>query len=113
MADHYPQEFIEIIRHRLMEALNFLESEGLIVHAASDGSTWRVVSTKGRVINTAEEIKKYNSSKILPKELLIPQLRDKVWNDFLIGDYDSAIFKAFREVEMTLRNKIGDRKSTR
>ena len=112
LAGHYPQPFKDRILRRLMEAFNYLESEGLIVPAASDGSTWRVVSSKGRQINNTEEIEKYNSLKILPKDLLIASLYEKVWNDFLIGDYDSVIFKAFRELEIALREKLSSSATT-
>ncbi len=35
--------------------------------------------------------------------MLHPKISTAVWSDFLRGDYDSAVFKAFKEVEVAVR----------
>ncbi len=41
---------------------------------------------------------------MLPVELLHPDIRDKVSGLYLRGDYDTAVFQAFKEVEVAVRD---------
>jgi uncharacterized protein (TIGR02391 family) len=43
----------------------------------------------------------------LPKEQLHPLIATKVWATFLRGDYDTAVFQAFKEVEVAVRTAGG------
>ena len=43
----------------------------------------------------------------LPKDLLHPTLVPKTWPIFLSGDYDTAVFQAFKEVEIAVRHAGG------
>jgi uncharacterized protein (TIGR02391 family) len=40
---------------------------------------------------------------LLPRGQLHPLLAERVWATFLRGDYDTAVFQAFREVEIAVR----------
>jgi uncharacterized protein (TIGR02391 family) len=42
-----------------------------------------------------------------PKDLLHPTLVSKAWPIFLSGDYDTAVFQAFKEVEIAVRDAGG------
>lgn len=44
---------------------------------------------------------------MLPKRMLHPVIAQKVWATFLRGDYDTAIFQAFKEVEVKVRSAGG------
>jgi hypothetical protein len=108
-ADHYKPEFRDAIKKKILEAMNFLETDGLIVPAEHNGATWKTVSTKGRKVNNREDIDNYNSSRILPKEFIESSLLKEIWPDFLAGNYDSAISQAFRHVEIRLREKLSSK----
>ena len=40
----------------------------------------------------------------MPKTLLHPIIAQKVWSPFIRGEYDTAVFQAFKEVEVAVRN---------
>ncbi len=42
-----------------------------------------------------------------PKSLLHPAFADKVWLSLARGDYDEAVFAAFKTVEVAVRNAAG------
>lgn len=41
------------------------------------------------------------------REMLHPRLPDAAWNAFIVGDYDTAVFDAFKSVEVAVRTKDG------
>ena len=47
----------------------------------------------------------YRKASELPRELLHPVLATKAQGLFIRGDYDTAVFQAFKEVEVTVRAK--------
>ncbi|MCH8296371.1 hypothetical protein IH992_35270 [Candidatus Poribacteria bacterium] len=49
----------------------------------------------------------YRKANLLPRRLLHPVIAQKVWSLFLRGDYDTAVFQAFKEVEIAVRDAGG------
>ena len=45
----------------------------------------------------------YRKANLLPKELLHPMIDYKAYPLFLRGEYDTAVFQAFKEVEVAVR----------
>ncbi len=45
----------------------------------------------------------YRQVNLLPHHQLHPRIVQKVWASFLRGDYDTAVFQAFKEVEVRVR----------
>jgi hypothetical protein len=41
---------------------------------------------------------------LLPKTLLHPVIAQKVWSPFIRGEYDTAVFQAFKAVGVAVRN---------
>ena len=66
-----------------------------------------IVSRRGRTINTEADFDSYRKASVLPRELLHRRIRDKVWSLFRRGDHDTAVFQAFREVEIAVRDAGG------
>jgi uncharacterized protein (TIGR02391 family) len=50
-----------------------------------------------------QDVTSYRLANLLPKQLLHPVIAQKVWADFLRGDYASAVGKAFKAVEVGVR----------
>lgn len=98
----YPPEFQDRIRHNLMEAWAWLEREGLLVPKPSSEGNY-FISRRGQQITTSSHLIDYRGAQILPKEFLHPLIAEKVFPTFLRGAYDTAVFEAFKEVEVSVR----------
>ncbi len=49
----------------------------------------------------------YRKASLLPKAALHPTIAKKVWLTFIRGDHDTAVFQAFKEVEIAVRTVGG------
>lgn len=99
----------------LMEAWAWLISAGLFVEKAGSSGGWYFVSRRGKQITARTDFTSYRSAGMLPKEQIHPLIAAKVYPAFLRGEYDTAIFQAFREIEVSVRqaanlsqNLVGD-----
>ena len=87
----------------LMEAWVWLEREGLLVPKVGAQGEWVVISRRGQQLRTRDQVNSYRRANRLPRQLLHPRIAQKVWAPFLRGDYDTAVFQAFKEAEVEVR----------
>ena len=103
----YPHEHETDIRYALVEALVWLENEGLIAEDPTQKSKdWPFITRRGRKLENRTAVDAYRKANLLPKELLHPIMVDKVWPLFLRGAYDTAVFQAFKEIEVAVRDAV-------
>ena len=102
-VQEYPQDQREELRQALMEAWVWLEREGLLVPKPGAQGEWVVISRRGQQLRTREQVDAYRRANWLPRQLLHPRIALKVWASFLRGDYETAVFQAFKEVEVEVR----------
>lgn len=100
---NYPQNRREEIEGALIEGWQWLVQEGLIAPSPSGGSGWHFITRRGKKIKNREGLLAYRSSVILPRSLLHPAVVNACWAAFLRGDYDTAVFQAFKELEVAIR----------
>ena len=86
----------------LTEAWVWLEREGMIA-PVPENRDWIFVTRRGIRLASDADIGKYIRSNLIPKESLDPVLANKVIPLFIRGDYDTAVFQAFKEVEVRVR----------
>jgi len=91
----------------LMEGWEWLKREGLIAQHPGYSSVHHFITRRGRQINEKDGIKVYVENSILPQNIIHPKIIQKVRSDYIRGEYDSAILKAFREVEVNVRKASG------
>ncbi len=103
----YPSNYRERIAAAVMEAWVWLEREGLIAPKPGTTGEWRFITRRGERLSTAAEVDAYRRANLLPKNLLHPVIAQRVWAAFLRGDYDVAVFQAFKEVEVAVRKAGG------
>ena len=111
----YPLKYGEDILFRLMEAWQWLEREGFVAPRPTRLSRERVVNAqikyfitrRGQTIQTPEDLVAYRKADLLPRRQLHPIIAQKVWTTFLRGDYDTAVFQGFKEVEIAVRKAAG------
>ena len=102
-VQEYPQDQQEELRQALMEAWVWLEREGLLVPKPGSQGEWVLISRRGRQLRTRDQVRSYRHANLLPRHQLHPRIAQKVWALFLRGDYDTAVFQAFKEVEVRVR----------
>lgn len=101
--DEYPSEFHGQIARALMEAWVWLEREGLLAPKPGTTGEWSFITRRGRQLANRDGIAAYRASALLPKKQLHPLIAQKCWSAFLRGEYDTAVFQAFKELEVAIR----------
>jgi uncharacterized protein (TIGR02391 family) len=98
----YPQGFHDRLERAILEACQWLLREGFIAFSAKPGEGF-FITRRGKRVTRASDISTYARGNLLPKGVLHPLIIEKVYAAFLRGDYDTAVFQAFREVEIAVR----------
>ena len=89
----------------LMEGWSWLERENFIaVRVGFNGSDDYFITRRGRSVRSRKGLESYRMANLLPRAKLHAAIADKVYPAFLRGEYDTAVFQAFREVEIAVRN---------
>ena len=101
-VQEYPQDQRKKLGLALMEAWVWLEREGFLVPKPGEPG-WVVISRRGQQLRTRTQVHSYRRANWLPRQLLHPRIAQKVWAPFLRGDYEMAVFQAFKEVEVEVR----------
>ena len=108
---NYPTECYDDVVFALMEAWQCLVCGGLAATNPTSLTTSRSAGTigeyfvtrRGKKINTLEDFEAYRKTNLLPTQQLHSVIAQKVQSLFLRGDYDTAVFQAFKEVEIAVR----------
>jgi len=87
----------------LAEALSWLKTQGIIVRNPTQPAAWHLVTRRGQALKTRTDLETFRKGRTLPLDLLQPSLANKVHSLFLRGDHDTAVFQAFKEVEVAVR----------
>lgn len=92
------------ILERFSLAWMWLERELFIApQPGNDG--WMFITHRGQKVLESQDFSAYRQGHLLPSEGLDPILVRKVKQAFIQGDYDTAVFQAFKEVEVRVRTK--------
>ena len=115
MRQKYPRERDNDILCALMEAWQWLERESLVApkplfdrEIRGGGGIPYFVTRRGKSIETPGDLASYRKANLLSKHQLHPIIAQKVWAPFLRGDYDTAVFQGFKEVEIAVREAVVD-----
>lgn len=97
----YPEHSRKEIEYALLEAWNWLVQEGLIAPTADGG--WHFITRRGKKLTNRASLAAYRNTVLLPRKLLHPSISNASWSAFLRGDYDTAVFQAYKELEVRIR----------
>lgn len=97
----------EVLLQRLAEAWAWLERELFLAQQPGAHDGFMFITRRGRRVLEGVDFGSYAKAELLRTEALDPILARQVRPEFLRGDYDSAVFKAFKEVEVRVRHKAG------
>jgi len=107
VRDYAAGGHLSALCHRLMEAWMWLEREGFVMPRPGDQHDWATITRRGHQVLAAQDFTTYRRESVLRSAELDPILVRKVKPAYLRGDYDAAIFQAFKEVEVRVRKKGG------
>ncbi|MEO7737940.1 MAG: TIGR02391 family protein [Novosphingobium sp.] len=106
-SEKYPQTHRKPVLDALMEAWTWLESEALIVLTDGSSNGWVRLSRRATGLTEPAAFAEYRAARMLPKEILHPKIRQPVWLDVMRGDYEIAVFRAMKAVEVAVREASG------
>lgn len=91
-----------------MEAFAWLMSDGFFAIAPGYmGGAPYFVTRRGRALAQGGDAIRVERAAALVKANLHPSIVDRVWSSFVRGEFDIAVFQAFREVEISVRRAGG------
>ena len=91
-----------------MEAWAWLERAGLIAEdIGPTGPRTFFVTKRGYELKTEADFEAFRQASNLPKDLIHLAITKKAWSNFLRGDFGTAVFQAFKEVEERVRGAGG------
>lgn len=105
----YPHAQRDQVGLALAEAWSWLEAQGLLVPApGSNGAHgFRVMSRRAKTFVDERDFTKFVVARRLPREALHPRIANTVWQAFMRGEYDVAVFQAMKAVEVAVRDGAG------
>jgi hypothetical protein len=93
----------------LAEAMAWLEVLGLLIrNPGQPNSSWYILTRRARTLRSPLDLERYLKARTLPTELVHPEIADKVLSLYRQGEYDTAVFQAFRLIEVALRGLMSD-----
>src|ERR1700728_4711572 len=66
-----------------------------------------LVTRRGKALANRQGLEAYRHASMFPKSVVHPVIVQKVYPAFLRGEYDTAIFQSFREIEVAVREAGG------
>jgi uncharacterized protein (TIGR02391 family) len=97
----------ESVQRAIMEAWSWLETSGCLAQLPQHSHGFFFVTRRGHQLAERSDTAVYTRSQTLPRHLLHPAIEQKVYSSFLRGEYDSAVFEAFKQVEVAIRDAGG------
>ena len=92
------------VQHAIMEAWGWLIGQGLLAYRPDSlPNGWVFVSRRGERITSAQAAVDYRKGSSIPFHLLHPRIDSQVRSELLREDYPAAVFKAFKAVEVAVR----------
>ena len=109
----YPQNKRVDVELAFAEAWNWLMVQGLLIKdlGVNGNNGYVRLSRRAKSILTKDKFNNYTKGMAFPRHLLHPSIAEDVWLDFVRGDHEIAIFRAFKMVEVAVReaSKLDDK----
>jgi uncharacterized protein (TIGR02391 family) len=87
-----------------MEGWLWLEREGLLAPKPDRQGDWYFITRRGRALTRRTDVEAFKHANLLPRDLLHADIAAAAYPAFLRGEYDTAVFQAFRDVEVAVRH---------
>jgi uncharacterized protein (TIGR02391 family) len=89
----------------ITEAWRWLENQLLLVPepGINGQNGFRILGRRAAGLRTTDQFKRFRQGNAFPKELLHPAIAERTWISIMRGEFDAAVFFAFRTVEEAVR----------
>jgi len=101
----YPQQRRDEIELAVAEAWAWLAAQGLLVPVPNSSAGSRYLSRRARDFEDEATFKQFAVARLLPKEMLRPQISKTVWLAFMRSEFDVAVFQAMKAVKVAVRKR--------
>jgi hypothetical protein len=95
----------EKVQSAFMEAWNWLETQGLVVASPRAPHDAQTLSRRALAIADEQAFNEFKTLRQSGYDLMHAAIRDSVWALYIRRDFDTAVGRAFKEVEVTMRSK--------
>ncbi len=106
-SEQPPPRQKEEFRMAVAEAHNWLCSHGLVAMLYESNYTHSIVTRRGQAIGSKIDFQLFLREFALNPEALHPVVRKEAWPLYARGKFDSAVFEAFKRVEIAVRKAGG------
>ena len=108
-VDVYPPNKMDEVDVALAEAWQWLRNNILIVPAREPNGKngWMVITRRGNALVDDKAFSQFKYATAFPKALLHSSIAEEVWLDIARGKLDTAVFEAFKAVEVAVREAGG------
>jgi len=106
----YHQGKKDAVRMAIAEAWNYLQVHGLVIQdpGINGENGWWRLSRRGVSLSKDESaFARFRQAAEFPKSMLHKSIADAVWLDLGRGDFETAIFRAMKAVEVSVRETAG------
>ncbi len=105
----YPFDRQDAVGHAVREAFMWLIGQGLLVPTKGNlgSNTWMVLSRRARAFEDDTDFAAYRQANRLNKDNLHRKIAAPVWQAFVRGEYDVAVFLAMKAVETSVKDASG------
>jgi uncharacterized protein (TIGR02391 family) len=105
MQEIYPRQYVPAVTRVIMEAWDWLITRGLLAHdAEGHGGDFVFLTRAAWRIEGPAAFETFRKASLLSPKLLHPVIAEKAWPTFIRAKHDTAVFEAFKEVEVAVRN---------
>jgi len=100
----YPRQFVPALARAIMEAWNWMLNHGLLAPSPENGQgDWVFLTRASETLQSPADFEMFRKATLLSPKLLHPRIAESAWPTFVRGKYDTAVFEAFKEVEVAVR----------
>jgi uncharacterized protein (TIGR02391 family) len=104
MQELYPREVVPAVTRAIMEAWNWMMNNGLLAPDPENSTgDWVFLTRAAEKMQNQTDFEMFRKATLLSKKLLHPRIVETAWPTFIRHKYDTAVFEAFKEVEVAVR----------
>ena len=108
-TEGYTSEQSNLFEKLVMEGWQWLEQLGLIAQDPSQSEAiYKIITRRGKSLSNERALLEFRAARNLPVDVLHPEIIACSKAPFLRSDYDTAVFAAFKRIEIRVREVCGE-----